>query len=256
MRIYFFTLIFSTLLVGLPLGPGVFAGDQNTPEYFFEKANLLYQEKHYPEAAVNYQKALQQGLDTASVHYNLGNCWFRQGKLGKAIACYLRAQRLDPRNADIRANLKFALSLRTDKDLSEKRASLTSELFSAVRQGLTLQELMGITVILFWLLCLFIAGRIWWQQQPQIRTALWITLILYSFFAVTTVIKYREYHKSQAVVISPSASMMSGPNTGTILFTIHEGAVGTIRREHGQWVQLILDNGLTGWLERERVEVL
>ena len=71
----------------------------------FKAANKLYDAGKFAEAAAAYEKLEPK---TAHVFYNLGNAWFRDGKLGLAILNYERARRLAPRDPDILANLKFA----------------------------------------------------------------------------------------------------------------------------------------------------
>src|SRR5205823_1595380 len=41
--------------------------------------------------------------------FNLGNAFFKNGQVGRAIAAYREAEQIDPRDPDIRANLKFVL---------------------------------------------------------------------------------------------------------------------------------------------------
>src|ERR1041385_4838407 len=71
----------------------------------FKAANQLYDAGKFAEAAAVYEKLEPK---TAHVYYNLGNAWFRQGKMGLAVLNYERARRLAPRDPDILANLKFA----------------------------------------------------------------------------------------------------------------------------------------------------
>src|SRR5439155_26228316 len=71
----------------------------------FKAANALYDAGKFAEAASAYEKIEPK---TASVYFNLGNACFRQDKLGWAVLNYERARRLEPRDPDILANLKFA----------------------------------------------------------------------------------------------------------------------------------------------------
>ena len=117
----------------------------------FKAANQLYDAGKFAEAAAAYEKIEPK---TAHVYYNLGNAWFRQGKLGLAVLNYERARRLAPRDPDILANLKFAQQrLGVDEVNTPPRAvqrflrsvieSRTSTEWSAVRTGGTLVERTG-----------------------------------------------------------------------------------------------------------------
>lgn len=65
------------------------------------------------------EKGFQQLVDAGAVNgpllYNLGNAQLQQGKIGAAIANYLRAQRLMPGDARLQANLAHARSQVKDR---------------------------------------------------------------------------------------------------------------------------------------------
>ena len=70
-----------------------------------EQADSAYMAENYQMAAAIYNKILKEEGSSASLYYNLGNCYYRLGENGKAIvASILRAP--------IRATI---LSLSTEK---------------------------------------------------------------------------------------------------------------------------------------------
>lgn len=73
----------------------------------FESANELYEKGEYTAAAAKYREQLQAG-ESAALYFNLGNALFKAGEFGRGIHCYRQAQRLSPRDPDIRANLRFS----------------------------------------------------------------------------------------------------------------------------------------------------
>ena len=91
-------------LLALLVGPGR-AADLGAAQSAAVAGDRAYEAGELEEAAAQYTLALEQGLDHAVVHYNLGNAWFRQGQVGRAIASYERALRRNPRDAAARANL-------------------------------------------------------------------------------------------------------------------------------------------------------
>ncbi len=78
------------------------------PGAAFDEANKLYEQGRYGAAADAYEQIWKGGQTTASVLFNLGNARWKAGDHGRAIIAYLQAQRLAPRDADIRQNLEFA----------------------------------------------------------------------------------------------------------------------------------------------------
>jgi len=61
-----------------------------------------------PAAADAYAALLAEGFESAALHVRLGNARLRAGERGRAVACYLRALRFEPRDASARANLAIA----------------------------------------------------------------------------------------------------------------------------------------------------
>src|SRR5688500_9963636 len=73
----------------------------------FDSANKLYEQRNFPAAAAAYEDLIRSGATSPIVYFNLGNAWFKAGQLGRAIAAYRQAQRLAPRDPNVRFNLQF-----------------------------------------------------------------------------------------------------------------------------------------------------
>ena len=78
------------------------------------EADSAYINKEYAKAIELYESLLEQG-ESGEVYYNLGNSYFKQEELGKAILNYERALLLQPGNSDISANLDIARAKTVDK---------------------------------------------------------------------------------------------------------------------------------------------
>jgi len=74
----------------------------------FDDANRSFETGDYATAIRDYRELLDKGQRSAAVWFNLGNAYFKSGESGRGIHCFREAQRLAPRDADIRANLQFA----------------------------------------------------------------------------------------------------------------------------------------------------
>ncbi len=73
-----------------------------------QQADSAYTTDSYQEAAELYNNVIRNSGSSSMIYYNLGNCYYRLGEMGKAILAYERALRLDPSNEDARNNLEFA----------------------------------------------------------------------------------------------------------------------------------------------------
>jgi hypothetical protein len=72
------------------------------------KAEKAYEVKNYKEAILAYETILKEGLTSYKLYYNLGNAYFKNNELGKAIYNYELANKLQPNNKDVKTNLKIA----------------------------------------------------------------------------------------------------------------------------------------------------
>ena len=111
----------------------------------FSDANQLYSDGNYAEAAKAYEEIITE-QPNSEVYYNLGNAYFKQDELAKAILAYERCLRLDPRNKDAKYNLAFAQSRIIDNVEDNQAFFIKSWRNNGYVRPLS---------ILVWLLCLF-----------------------------------------------------------------------------------------------------
>lgn len=72
-----------------------------------QQADSAYTADNFKEAADTYLHVIATEGNSATLQYNLGNCYYRLGEMGKAILAYERALRFDPTFDDARNNLEF-----------------------------------------------------------------------------------------------------------------------------------------------------
>lgn len=73
-----------------------------TKRGYVEKGNALFDQGKYPEAALNYRKAIQKDPNYADAYYHLALTTARQGDANTTYNSLLRAWRLDPNNVEIK----------------------------------------------------------------------------------------------------------------------------------------------------------
>ena len=74
----------------------------------FEQGNQLYLQAKYPEAISQYEKIVQSGFESGELYFNLGNAYYKNGNIQKAILNYERAKEMLPRDEDVQFNLQLA----------------------------------------------------------------------------------------------------------------------------------------------------
>lgn len=80
-----------------------------SPELFFNIADILYKQRKYNDAEQMFSKAISQS-DTplgAKIYYNIGNCKYKQGQLRESLDYYKKALELDPKDEDAKYNIEF-----------------------------------------------------------------------------------------------------------------------------------------------------
>ena len=60
------------------------------------KAEKAYDSKNYAEAVRDYEKLITEGFRSYQLYFNLGNSYYRNNELGKAIYYYELARKMEP----------------------------------------------------------------------------------------------------------------------------------------------------------------
>src|ERR1051325_6500453 len=94
-------------LVAVFSSVSLWAAGGDTGRALFEEGNKLYEQRKYPEAALTYEKAIQNGQSNGPVFFNLGNAFYKAGQPGKAVAAFREAEKTIPRDPGLRYNLQF-----------------------------------------------------------------------------------------------------------------------------------------------------
>ena len=107
-----------------------------TPNELFSTANQLYKTGKYQEASKVYLSIEKQGLQSADLYFNLGNCYYKLSKVAPSIYYYEKALKINPAYEDAISNLAFAK--RMTIDIVEELPKTVFQRFSeAVIQKLT-----------------------------------------------------------------------------------------------------------------------
>jgi len=85
----------------------VFTFHSFSAENTFERADFLYQLSEYETAIDQYHLILEKGLESSSVYYNLGVCYFQLEKYEKSKNAFNRCLVLDSENKKCKENIKL-----------------------------------------------------------------------------------------------------------------------------------------------------
>jgi tetratricopeptide (TPR) repeat protein len=221
------------------------------PVRLMAEGNQAYTEGHTDRALELYLQTQAQGVNDAVLHFNLGNTYARRGELGQAVASYLRARRLAPRDRDIKTNLAWVRQHIRDLELTDNNLPLFIAQAAGVISTFTLDQWGVAFLLLTWLIAALIA---WGWYREHIGTHLRRVLLssVAALLVVATVTAGRWYHeqvRNEAVVIVETAEVRSGPaDNFPVLFQVHDGLTVNIEGEREGWVRIGLGGEWVGWL--------
>jgi tetratricopeptide (TPR) repeat protein len=237
------------LALALLAGSAARLGAAESAGAAFEAANKLYEEGKFQDAAAAYQKLALSGNTSAPLFFNLGNAFFKSGQIGRAIDAYHRAEQIDPRDPDLRANLRFARG----------QSSGPSVETSVVQQWLgrlSLNEWTLAAAAVFWVLLLLLTVMQW---RPALRPALRLPAVLAGLGLLALGICagmtfYETRVVRTAVVVAHDAIVRRGPfGESQEAFTAHDGAELRVLDQKDDWVQVSVGPGRFGWVRRDQV---
>lgn len=223
--------------------------EQNPEEKIF-RANNLYANKQYQEAADAYENLISQGFHNGYLYYNLGNTYVRLEKPGPAILNYIRAKKLIPRDEALEANLRYAVQETKDQLEPGSGGFLTDILFWL--EKFTLREHFIILIainLVFWS-----AMTVWfYSRSPAWNMARKFSLIVLLTFLGSTGIKgYMNANHITGVVLAKRVDVKSEiGNASTTLFQLHAGAPVSIAKEKEGWALIELSGNKRGWVPKE-----
>ncbi len=218
----------------------------------FQRGNDFYRADDYKKAIEAYQEAQETGARHPALFYNLGNAYLRNGELGRAIANYLRAKRLDPRDRDIRFNLDYARE-KIEARLEKIEKGPFTRAFNSVVSKMSANEWTALLMASYWLFC--IAATVWIVADgPLLGKAgkisficLLILFVLLTPFAGVRV--KRDFYTPRAVVVTDKVTGRSGPGKdNTEIIDLYEGMDVKLSGCQQEWCRVRGGNGFVVWV--------
>jgi tetratricopeptide (TPR) repeat protein len=244
------------LLVMLTLPMLSFGNGQE--DALFSKANNYYSKAQYKDALNTYQQIINNGHESASVYFNMGNASYKDDDLPSAILYYEKAHKLAPGDDDINYNLKYA-NLKTTDKIDEVPEFFLTQWW----KGLILNFSTGTLAawsILFILLAsgilviYFFAGSVTTKKAAFFGAALFFFLGIAAIFMANRQLSYFDGHPG-AIVFSGSVNVKSSPaDKSNTLFVIHDGTKVNVLDSSEDWMKISLANGNEGWIKQSDVK--
>jgi tetratricopeptide (TPR) repeat protein len=242
-RIFIYIIL---LMISFVCIQGADAEEEKSPEYIFLKANTLYADGRYDEAANAYEQLLDRGIENGSLYFNLGNSYFKKGELGEAVLHYERAQRLIPRDSDLKSNYAFARS-----KITYSAPGNPSWLMGAVGKFnmLTVNEMTIVVSFIFTCIFLILIMSLFIRKiRRHLPLALSLSIVVFVLFTGLLFHRVSALDK-EAVILSERVDAKFEPlDNATIHFTLYEGMKVDMVDLKKEWTKVRRQDGKTGWI--------
>jgi tetratricopeptide (TPR) repeat protein len=227
---------------------------------FLQKAEKAYDSKKYKEAVSSYETLINDGYKSYQLYFNLGNAYYRNNELGKAIYYYELARKINPNDEDVRINLGIASSKTIDKIdskenffISAVKTNLLSSFSTNTWAWISIISLFIAAVLFF----LFINSTAITIKRISFMLACVLTLSFFiSYFLGYSALKAKMENKF-AIVTAKDVRIMNEPTlSASTKFTLHEGTKIRVVENNGDWLLIKLDNGNEGWVKLNSVGII
>ena len=224
----------------------------------FEKGNNLYQKGKYEQAISEYENILASKKHSAGLYFNLGNCYYKLNKVAPAIYNYEKALVLNPDDAEISNNLKFAQKLQIDEIKVIPRVGF-SKMLNDFTSTFHYNTWAWISVGLAILFLFFFIGY-YFSEIALSKRVFFIGMFVLFLLILTSVFsaisgKNHYTNDKPAIVFAEMVLVKSEPqNSSNTVFTLHEGTKVFVLEALDNWKKIQLTDGTEGWIVKTAIK--
>ncbi|MDD4223353.1 MAG: hypothetical protein PHD87_02070 [Candidatus Cloacimonetes bacterium] len=212
----------------------------------------------YAATLARLEPLAEKGVRNADLYYDLGVCYYHLGDRGKAVLNFLRTLNIDSAHKQARENLNYIHT--TDPDLPrEPRQPYLAQLFLRIYNFFSLNRLA--LMVLVCALLTTLSLHLLFHYPLDKERGLPVLLVLISSILLlgsggTLLVKHHRWlHNSRAVVLE-AVELRAAPASGRMLKDLPPASTVTVKQASGQQFQVILPDGLSGWIDRQAVEMV
>ncbi len=216
-------------------------------------AEKAYSSKKYKDAIAAYESILAEGYVSYKLYYNLGNAYYKNNEIGKAIYNYELANKLKPNNEDIKTNLRIA-NEKTIDDIESKENFFLGALKSGVVNSLSTAGWAWLTILTL-IGCLGFAFIYLMAKQVVFkRIGFFISGLSLLGFVISMILGFTALNAKQqikfAIITAKETKIQTEPDKSSpSKFSLHEGTKVSVLETNAEWTNIRLENGNEGWVQ-------
>lgn len=229
------------------------------------EADSAYMRHDYMSAAKLYEEAIKTEGVSSELYYNLGNAYYRLGKLGRSIINYERALRLNPLNDDAISNLSFVKTKKLDKEYDNR--SFINKITDKILYCFSSNGWAIISLILFILIISGVISYIFSKNMTTQKIGFFGGIICIIIFIITltcAIVSASIFHnKNYAIILDESVMLSTTPKIpeshAEEAMLLHEGAkieiIDSIKTTNTVWYDVKFNNN-RAWINANSTEII
>jgi hypothetical protein len=200
----------------------------------FAEGLRAFDQARYRDAAQTFDRYVEAHPGDPAGWYNLGTAYHRAGLQGYAVWAWLHVPRLDPRDGDVRHNLRVA--------------GVPPELVSRVAPPIPLRSTeQALLAALAWLIT-GVAGAIWLARRR--RLAGWTAMAAAGVAILLAGAWWASTTDAETLIVLEAATLRAGPALREEPVVELEPGIGLAPvSRYGDWLRARTLGGQEGWIE-------
>jgi tetratricopeptide (TPR) repeat protein len=229
-------------------------------EVLLDSANTAYAHNKFDVAINYYERIVTNGFESPELYYNLGNAHYKSQHLALAILNYEKAKKLSPDDEDINYNLKLAGKKLVDK-IEPLPQLFIKNWWNSFLLFFSPKTWSVIYIAFIWLgfagFMIYLISRNRSVKQFCFIAGIAAFILSFFFFFVASNSNATSSSHNEGIILSSTVNIKGSPSDqGTNLFVLHEGTKVKIQQSNGDWIEVKIPNGNTGWIKSADLAVI
>ena len=223
-------------------------------EQLFSRANEAYKNTNYNTAITFYDSIISLGLESHELYFNLGNCYYKNKDWANAIWHYEKSLQLDE-NQKTLENLQLT-NLRIIDRIEEIPQLFYKRWWKKFIGLFNTYIWQYMTIIFIWfILIIRLLKQFTFIKKSYFSNFLYLIAIILLFITYSS--HHANQNKNEAIIFSSAITVNSAPSEKSInQFSLHSGTKVEIVDQIGEWLNIKLANGNSGWIRKSNCKLL
>lgn len=231
---------------------------QNEADKLFKEANELYKNEKYNEAIKKYELIEKNNkLESSELYFNLGNCYYKLGKIAPSIYNYEKALLINPTDLSIKTNLVFAQKKAVDDINVVPDVGFSNFIYKITLWfQYDVWAWMAVILSIFFLISFIVY---YFSGKTIIKRVFFLGMFVFLgciVIALTFGFLQKRFERTirPAIVFEEVTNLKSeAKNSSKNIKLLHEGTKVYVKEVLGNWKRVQLTDKTEGWIKSEAI---